>query len=233
MKKDSVFTAGLIFSFFILFLMIINTAFCLIKHYIIQWNIYIIPLAAFVVALLVTVIRKAPTWIKSTVPAVLAVCVFLYCSFFSFMGHTEYRVYEDIRGIEKYNERYEKTSELERFCAVDIEDYGSFTDINLYYYDCISIFSDRSRIVIASYTDEDFDKMKNELQVKNPDYTANVDGFDFAVSVTEAFPKSVTLSGFNKETKEIATIHYQNMDLDDIGTLEDFIRGWCGWNLIE
>ena len=139
-------------------------------------------------------IKKVPGWVKVPVPAVLLSLSLIYCGFFCFMGHTEYRVYEGVDGIDRYNERYEQTSESTRFCPVNIEDYGNFTDINLYYYDVISIFSDRSRIVIASYEETEFKKLKKELQVKNPDYTAEVDGFSFAASRNEAFPKSICFS---------------------------------------
>ena len=233
MKKHIPFTLGLILSLFILYLMLLNTVFCLIKHYIISWQLYVVPLAAFVISLLPVIISKAPKWLKVLLPAALAVCSLIYCGFFSLMGHTEYRVYEGTDGIAAYMERYEKTSEYTRFCPVDIEDFGSLQDINLYYYDFISIFSDRSRMIIASYEEAEYKKLKKKLQIKNPDYTAEVDGFSFAISKSEAFPKSISFSGFNDATNEIATIYYQNMDLDGISNFENFIRGWCGWDLIE
>ncbi len=231
MKKNTASTVGLVFSFFILWLLIFNTVFCLAKHYLIPWHLYIFPLAAFVISLLSALIRKIPSWIKYAAPAVLAVCAFVFCGFFSFMGHTEYRVYEGTEGIEKYNKRNETMNAYSS--SVDIDEFGEYTDIELHYYDCLSIFSDRSRIVIVRYSDEEFEKMKSKLQIEKPDYTADVDGFDFAVSVTEAFPKSIRFSGFNEETKEIATVYYCNMDLDDISSFESFIRNWCGWTLIK
>ncbi len=110
-------------------------------------------------------------------------------------------------------------------------------------------FSWESYILTVSYSGEEYQKQKEQLEkeytfesrlprfadetvAKEPNFS--FDGFDFSLLDFEQYdlyyPKEMVFVGFSDEANQIVLVYYYDQDLDMISeSFEDFLKEDCGW----
>ncbi|MBQ8404520.1 MAG: hypothetical protein IJX55_08900, partial [Clostridia bacterium] len=112
----------------------------------------------------------------------------------------------------------------------------------------MAIFTCNSYALISEYNEEEYEVQKALLNEKYIfqseemgafdtvcEHTAVVDGYFFRTLSVEGeykyinYPKNMFLIGTNDQTKEIVYMYFNDIDLDYISSLEDFINDDCGF----
>lgn len=155
--------------------------------------------------------------------------------------------YDGIKAVQQYN-ALEKSSLMP-----EVSDLGDPVEIE--YYDAqytIAIFSSETDWLICRYTPEEYEIQKTALEtqyvfqtypIETPDAitepVAKNDGYIFRMLSLEeyseelCFPQHIIFVGYSDETKEIFYGEFNDIDLDYIESLEDFIQDDCCWKHIR
>ena len=128
----------------------------------------------------------------------------------------------------------------------EIKDFNT-NDISFSIYTHNQILADYSSyIAVASYSSNDYEKMKKSFEEKYKFCTDTIhyfsgklepgfekDGFYFHMLSQEYdqvnIPNNVYICGFNDSEKQIAFIYFEDNDLDVIESYDDFMENYCGW----
>ena len=119
------------------------------------------------------------------------------------------------------------------------------------------IFSSETDYLICRYAADDYALCKAALETdytfqtepiflyRNGSYsrgcepTAELDGYHFRLLSTETykkaidFPKEVMLIGYSDDAREIVYLSFEDIDLDYVSSLEEFIVNECGWKYVR
>ena len=195
---------------------------------------------------------KGRPWLKGLVSVlIMAVFAGLFCLFWfsGFIRVNRYKGEEAVRRYTALQQEHRLLPELSRLtAAVDIE-FWNAVDNNL--------FSSEANYLVCSYTPEEYEVQKAELDTEytfqtepvtlRRDHcqpTAEADGYAFRMlSVTayselgeffdRGYPHRVILIGCSDQNKEILYMVFENYDLDSISSLEELLKDECGWKYIR
>ena len=184
--------------------------------------------------------------ILSMLILILFVIIFTYSSFL--LGFVSVDTYKG------------KEAELEYIAAMKentlmpaLSDLGSCETIE--YHDVFAafyIFSSETDHLICRYSSDEYEIQKAALESKYAfqtkkiterysewDPSTEIDGYCFRLLSLEEyedileFPKIMILIGYSDAAREIVYIEFENIDLDYITSLKDFINNECGWKYVR
>lgn len=188
------------------------------------------------------------TWLKiisSAAILLLLPVAFLFSVIFT--GHTQIKHYQ---GAEA--RAYYASVKSEYTLMPELTEVGRPLDIECYNVFSSAIFSDKADYLICRYTPDEYETQKAELERKYIFQTepiihsdgkcepmADIDGYQFRLlSIKEHkkglyYPKRIILIGCSDEKLKIVYIAFENLDLDYIPSLKEFIIHSCGWKYIR
>lgn len=114
------------------------------------------------------------------------------------------------------------------------------------------IFSSETDLLVCRYSSDEYAIQKAALDTDYAFQTeaitnryddcqpaVEIDGYRFRLLSTEEYeetiryPKNVILIGYSDDAREIVYIAYENIDLDYISSLKDFVLDDCGWKYVR
>ncbi len=119
-----------------------------------------------------------------------------------------------------------------------------YEDCSVYLYETRALFQQSAKTVILSFGDN-FDEAKQEINNNYEFYTEALkkddpvpvfefSGFSFRLKVSEkVYPKVMYFVGINEETREIAFVYFNDVDLDGVGEFDSIMHYYCGWQYIK
>ena len=135
----------------------------------------------------------------------------------------------------------------------ELSEIGQPTDIEYHnVFISMFIFSAETDYLICRYTADEYQICKEELETEYTFQTetirdsrsqcepsAEVNGYQFRLLSIEEykgpiyFPKHLILIGYSDDTREIVYVAFEDVDLDYITSLKEFITDDCGWKYIR
>ncbi len=206
------------------------------------WLIF--PLLLLLLTFIVN-LSKIKTWIKIVLNIVLSIIfIFAFLTILTLGYFERLRCYDNSDIAKHYTDISDTMPTL--------SEIGN--PRNCEYYDYFSIgyifFDTYTDTLICEYDEADYITEKNKLEEKyvfqsepmtadeyscDPEIT--IDGYTFkALSIEEYdmfYPKEFTFVATNDETNEIVYMHFYDIELDYIESLEEFIYNDCGWKHIR
>ena len=213
-------------------------AYCKINCCFISSELLLFIIIGFILSLILTLIKKIPTKLKTISSiALLCITVFGFCFFYSLGGHTQFRSYNSDEIVESYKSDDTPTgfSNEERF----VDEINENT--TAYKYFSTGLFQQLSYTMITKYDNNDFDKKTAEIDEKysfcekttddGADCPFNCWGFNFRLiySSNDSYPKQMRFIGINDTTKEIAYITFEDGELDSVSDFSGLLANSCGW----
>lgn len=135
-----------------------------------------------------------------------------------------------------------------------LDDLGDTEQMEFYQYrESASIFYNQADVLICTYSGQEYNEQvaaleQNYVFQAEPmeagdricDPTGTIGGYSFRFLAVDGtyeeqiyYPKQVVLIGTNDKTSEIVYIAFDDMDLDYLTTVENFVNDYCGWPYIR
>lgn len=205
------------------------------------------PIILILLIALVTFLNK-----KVSVKILCSILVFVliwlsFFAYFLFGNHEDLAHYENEDVSDHYSEVTKDFKEMPY-----VSELGEFNNIEYYsYMRSLSVFLDESETLICKYDKDEYQKQKKLLEENyvfqsepltavehtcEPEVT--IDGYRFRMVEIDTknsfiFPKSMMFIATNDDTNEIVYMACENMDVDYIDSLAEFINLNCGWKRIR
>lgn len=209
---------------------------------------FLIPLIA--VGLLAwCIFRVAKTWRTVILSGIiLPLFVVSYLFFFTFAGYMQVKRYEGAEAELQYN-----VAKGENTLMPELSEIGQTAGIEYHnVYSAFFIFSTETDYLICRYTPDEYEIQKAALEMgytfqeesitdaySKCEPSAEMDGYQFRLLSVDKykgtidFPKNLVLIGYSDEAREIVYVAFNDIDLDYISSLKDFIVNTCGWKYVQ
>lgn len=187
------------------------------------------------------------TWKKCVLSGVILVSfsiLFFVSSIIT--GWTQVKSYEGNEAVQQYSS-VKSGSEI----MPDLSEVGETTNIKHYNVSSFFyIFSSETDYLICQYAQEEYEIQKTRLDsvysfqtetitgdFSNCEPMVEIDGCRFKMlSIKDYglyYPKNIILIGCSDATREIVYLEFNDIELDYISSLKDFIIDECGWKYIR
>lgn len=135
-----------------------------------------------------------------------------------------------------------------------LDELGDTKQMEFYQYrETASIFYFQADVLICTYSGQEYNEQVAALEHnyafqsepmeacdRTCDPTGTIGDYYFRFLAVDGtyeeqiyYPKQVVLIGTNDNTSEIVYIAFDNMDLDYLTTVEEFVNDYCGWEYIR
>lgn len=191
----------------------------------------ILPASAVILCTVLLLVKFIPDKLKSAlfiIVSVIPVCWMLLLAYVEPNTCFEVLNKEDARGSFTEEQNFDVPYE----------------DCTVYLYNSYGLFQQSAKTVILSFGDS-FEEAKQEINNNYEFYTEALieddpvpvfefSGFSFRLKVSEkVYPKVMYFVGINEESREIAFVYFNDVDLDCVGEFDSIMYYYCGWQYIE
>lgn len=192
----------------------------------------ILPVVSVLLCVVIFFLKIVPVKIKNAIVVILTLIVILRMGLLF------------IAGADLHFNAYSNEDAVKIYYKIEKDIIFSYDECRAYSYEVNALFKQDADTVIFK-TGENFEEAKKSIAENYDFYTDPLkdnepqphfefSGFNFRLQCIEKdYPKVMLFIGINEQSKEIAYVYFNDVDLDSVSDFKDILNFYCGWQYIE